>query len=88
MIPAPHSHAGGRYLTRSDFISRLPWHDRMQAYDDFDAAVSHWKMAGWYLRHKLPGWKLDHMMELRRARRAWGHYASAVRKAKSWRAAA
>jgi len=60
----------------------------MRAYDDFDEAIQHWKMAGWFLRNKIPGWRMDQMLELRRARRAWRHYASAVRKAKSWRAAA
>jgi hypothetical protein len=60
----------------------------MQAYDDFDAALSCREMARKWKSYRLPGWRMDHKMELRRAIRAWKHYKDAVKKAGEWRAAA
>lgn len=55
---------------------------RWRADEDFHIVQQCRENARFYARYKLPGWRLDHRLELRRAIRAWKHYAAAVRSAK------
>jgi len=71
-----------------DALRVLPFHDRIVAYDDFDAAVQSRRLAHWYRRNRTLGWQGDFHLHMRRAIRAWGHYADAVRKASNMRIAA
>jgi hypothetical protein len=61
--------------------------DRLQADDDFRRAVEARHAAHLQLRWRLPAWRFVHRLEMRRAIRAWKHYAKAVRKASHRRAA-
>ena len=54
--------------------------DRLRADTDFRTALMHRDQARRELRWRLPGWRLDHRLEMRRAIRAWQHYADAVRR--------
>lgn len=71
-----------------DTLSVLPFHDRIVAYDDFDDARQNRRLAHWYRRNKTLGWRGDFHLQMRRAIRAWRHYADAVRKAENMRIAA
>lgn len=68
-------------MTRADLSVIPDLHARIVADDDFWKAVDARKSAHQALRYRLPGWRLDHMLEMRRALRAWKHYAEAVRAA-------
>lgn len=67
-----------------DTLASLPWARRIQAYADFDNAILHWNLARLERRNGGWQWRLD----IRRARRFWGHYRAAVRAAQSTRIAA
>lgn len=67
-----------------DTLAVLPFAERIRAYDDFDAALVHWRSARHARRFGMWGWQLD----MRRALRFWRHYATAVRKARNRRIAA
>lgn len=60
-----------------DTLRSLPFHRRMQAYEDFDKAVSSWALARFNRRNGIWFWHLD----MRAALRAWKHYKRAVRAA-------
>lgn len=55
---------------------------RWRADEDFHQALASRDMARFYLRWKVPGWRLDHRLEMRRAIRFWRHYATALRASK------
>lgn len=52
---------------------------RLRAITDYQTAVEARSMARRELRWRMPAWRLIHRLELRRAIRAWRHYAKAVR---------
>ena len=64
-----------------DTLSTLPWGDRMQAYADYDNALMYWNLARLHMRNRNWQWRLD----IRRARRFWRFYKTAVRTAQSGR---
>lgn len=68
----------------TDTLRVLPWAMRMQAYSDFDTAISAWALAR--QDRRLGGWRWR--LDIRRARRAWSHYKRAVRAAQNMRIAA
>lgn len=70
-----------------DTLRSLPFHDRITAYEDFDVASQCRRLAHWYRRNKPFGWQGDFHIQMRRAIRAWGHYAEAVRRASQRKAA-
>lgn len=53
---------------------------RLRAITDYQTAVEARHTAHRELRWKMPAWRLNHRLELRRAIRAWRHYANAVRR--------
>lgn len=59
-----------------DTLQRLPFDDRMRAYNDYDAASRAWHLGRYGRRHRLYGWQFD----MHRAMRFWRHYKAAVRK--------
>lgn len=67
-----------------DCLNVLPFSERMEAYANFDAAMSAWKLARLGLRQNSWQARLDY----RQALRAWGRYKRAVRAAQSMRNAA
>lgn len=72
-------------LHRDDEALRhLPWETRVQASIDFDRAVSEWSVARLGRQNRAWDWRLD----MHRARRAWRHYADAIRRAKAGKIAA
>lgn len=71
-----------------DALRSLPFHERIVAYDDFDAAIQSRLLAHWYRRNRTLGWQGDFHLHMHRALRAWGHYAAAVRKASQIKIAA
>lgn len=71
----------------TDALRALPFFDRMQAYDDFDAATRSRNMAHWYRRVGGPWWLPNFTLEMRASLRAWKRYAAAVRRASERKAA-
>lgn len=67
-----------------DVLASLPWSDRMQAYRDFEQAISNWQIARLDRRSGGWQWRLD----LKRAMRFWSRYKFAVRTAQQGRLAA
>lgn len=64
-----------------DALQALPWSERIEAYADFDEAISNWQLARASRRAGDYYWRLD----MRRARRAWKRYVAAVRAAQAGR---
>ena len=62
-------------------VAALSFHERMQAYDDFEQALASRRIAHWCRRNKIPGWGHEFHLEMRLALRHWKHFAAAVRKA-------
>lgn len=58
-------------------IKDLP--TRWRAAADYDAAMIARASARVAIRWRTPGWRLDHMLEMRRAMRAWKHFSKAMR---------
>ncbi|RWF44256.1 MAG: hypothetical protein EOS65_02450 [Mesorhizobium sp.] len=66
-------------MTMADLSKIADFAARVQADEDFRTAKECRETARFYLRTRLPGWRLDHRLELRRAIRFWRHYKAAVR---------
>ncbi|PAQ03687.1 hypothetical protein LRP31_25685 [Mesorhizobium mediterraneum] len=68
-------------MTRADLSVIPDTVARWRAHADFQTARECRLTARIYLRHKTPGWRFIHRLEMRRAIRFWHHYAEAVRAA-------
>lgn len=66
-------------MTLADLSHVHSFDQRWRIYDDFFRAKQCRENARRCRNYRLPGWRLDHRLELRRALRAWKHYAEAVR---------
>lgn len=58
-------------------IEDLP--TRWRASADYELAIKSRANARRHRSYRLPGWRLDHMLEMRRALRAWKHFSEAMR---------
>lgn len=69
-------------MTKADLSVIADATVRWRADEDFHIVQQCRENARFFARHKLPGWRLDHRLELRRAIRHWRYYKLAIRSAK------
>lgn len=70
-------------MTLADLTNISDFAVRIRAITDYQMAVEARHTAHRELRWKMPAWRLIHRLELRRAIRAWRHYANAIRRGRT-----